>query len=530
MNDKNLILAVVLSVGVMIGWSFLVEKHVIPGAPAPTTAVATKTSGAGSAPESESGASASAKIAPEAKTSDEPKRRTESAAASSQPIDLRTPQAEIELSAGSGGVSSYRYRGPLGWVELVLVPSPGLFSTDSLGTLVPLSGNSPDKAAFEGSIGKVRVRKEFDFKSDGALSDLRVTFRNESRESVDLPAWSLQLGPGLGTVQSEQKDNPKLWRAIGLFPPPPNRTKDVLDQLKNGERSAPWNWLAVDNRYFLAAALASPKDFDHILMEPAKIADKPAPMLRVVAKPARLAPGEEKVVDVPFYLGPKRFATLEKFGLGLERSVNFGWFDTLGRWTLKLLEWLYARTGNYGWSIILLTLMIQLALFPLTWKSLKSMAKMRKVQPEMAKIQQKFKEDPQRLNQEMMELYRSKGVNPMGGCLPMVAQMPIFVALFNALRNAWELHGQPWIFWVHDLSAHDPYYILPVIMMGVMYVQNQLNPAATADPTQANMMKFMPLIFGFMFANFPAGLVLYWLTNSLLSTVQQLALRKQLAA
>jgi YidC/Oxa1 family membrane protein insertase len=129
-----------------------------------------------------------------------------------------------------------------------------------------------------------------------------------------------------------------------------------------------------------------------------------------------------------------------------------------------------------------------------------------------------------------MELYKAKGVNPMGGCLPMLLQMPVFVALFNALRNAWALHGSPWILWVHDLSAHDPFYILPLLMGGVMFVQTRMNPAAVADPTSAAMMKWQPVLFTFMFLNFPAGLVLYWTTNSMLSALQQILLRKHLAA
>jgi YidC/Oxa1 family membrane protein insertase len=167
-------------------------------------------------------------------------------------------------------------------------------------------------------------------------------------------------------------------------------------------------------------------------------------------------------------------------------------------------------------------------MFPLTFQSLKAMAAMKKLQPEIAKLQQRYAKDPQRLNAEMMGLYKKHGANPLGGCLPMIVQMPVFVALYNALRNAWELHGASWIFWIHDLSAKDPYYVLPILMGALMFGQNKLNPAMGGDPAQQQMMTFMPIVFTLMFMNFPSGLVLYWMTNSLVSAVSQLALRNRL--
>ena len=196
---------------------------------------------------------------------------------------------------------------------------------------------------------------------------------------------------------------------------------------------------------------------------------------------------------------------------------------------LAALERINRTVGNWGWSIIVLTLALQVVLFPLTWKSLKAAAAMKNLQPEIAKLQKRYADDPQKLNAETMALYKTKGANPLGGCLPMLLQMPIFLALFNALRNSWELHGATWILWVQDLSAKDPYYVLPIVMGELMFLQSKLNPPA-GDPTQQKMMMFMPLIFTFMFLNFPSGLVLYWLTNSLVSTVLQLSLKDRLEA
>lgn len=157
------------------------------------------------------------------------------------------------------------------------------------------------------------------------------------------------------------------------------------------------------------------------------------------------------------------------------------------------------------------------------------MRAMQRLQPEMDRIREKYKSKPEVMNKAVMELYKENKVNPAGGCLPMVLQMPIFIALFNALRNSWELHGAVWIFWIKDLSAKDPYYVLPVVMGGLMFLQSKMNPPA-GDPAQQKIMMFMPLMFTFMFMNFPSGLVLYWLTNSLVSTVVQITLKDRLEA
>ncbi|MBD3271461.1 MAG: membrane protein insertase YidC, partial [Elusimicrobia bacterium] len=193
---------------------------------------------------------------------------------------------------------------------------------------------------------------------------------------------------------------------------------------------------------------------------------------------------------------------------------------------LNTLYFFKGITGNYGWSIILLTMCLQVILFPLTMKSFKASMAMKKLQPHIKQIQAKYKEDPKRLNVEMMNLYKSTGTNPFGGCLPMLFQIPIFWALFTTLRNAFELRGAPFIFWIKDLSVHDPFYVLPILMGIAMLVQQRL-VSVSADPQQARMMMFMPIIFTFFFLKFPAGLVLYWFTNSILTMIGQLLIMKK---
>ncbi len=241
------------------------------------------------------------------------------------------------------------------------------------------------------------------------------------------------------------------------------------------------------------------------------------------------------------YFGPKRITTLRAAGHDLERIVNFGWFDKLARPALYLLNFFYGYVGNYGIAIILVTVLIKLLFWPIAQKGLKSMKNMQKIQPKMAKLKEKYKNDSARLNQEMMGLYKTYKVNPLGGCLPMVLQIPVFFALYKVLLQSIELRHAPFMLWVTDLSAPDrlmigidiPYLggipVLTLLMGASMFLQQRMTPSP-ADNTQAKIMMFLPVIFTFMFLNFASGLVLYWLVNNLLSIAQQYMINKQSAA
>ncbi len=241
------------------------------------------------------------------------------------------------------------------------------------------------------------------------------------------------------------------------------------------------------------------------------------------------------------YFGPKKMAILKEVGHDLERIVNFGWFDKLARPALYLLNFFYSYVGNYGISIILVTILIKLLFWPIAQKGLKSMKNMQKIQPKMAKLKEKYKNDKTRLNEEMMILYKTYKVNPVGGCLPMLLQLPVFFALYKVLLQAIELRHAPFMLWITDLSAPDrlmigvdiPYLgglpVLTLLMGGSMFLQQRMTPAP-ADPTQAKIMMFLPVIFTFMFLNFASGLVLYWLVNNLLSIGQQYLINKKAAA
>ncbi len=221
------------------------------------------------------------------------------------------------------------------------------------------------------------------------------------------------------------------------------------------------------------------------------------------------------------YIGPKDHVVLTSIDARLTDVIEYGFFTFISRPLFNLLQFLHSLTGNWGWSIVLMTLLIRLVLFPLTYKGMVSMNKLKALSPKIKELQAKYKGDKQKLNTHMMELYKKHGANPMGGCLPMILQIPVFFAIYRVLQNAIELKGAAWILWVEDLAIMDPYYILPVAMGITMFLHQRITPTNFTDPMQEKIMKFLPLIFTFFFVTFPAGLTLYWFTNNLFSIAQQ---------
>jgi YidC/Oxa1 family membrane protein insertase len=302
-----------------------------------------------------------------------------------------------------------------------------------------------------------------------------------------------------------------------------NKVKPDLDQ-------APTFWTGFADNYF--AEIVGP-DQETIPVQTARAklrsAGENIMEARLLAEPSAVAPGQTKRVVFKAYLGPKLRDFISAGDNGLkyhfEKSIDFGWFDVIARYLMVALIFLAKVTQNYGVAILILTVIIKVLLFPLQHQSIKSMKAMQKLQPEMAKLREKYKNDKEKLNQEMMTLYRVHKVNPAGGCLPMLIQLPIFVAFYRALGYSIELRHTPFVGWLQDLSAQDPYYITPLLMGVTMFVSQKLTPTS-ADPSQNRIMQIMPLMFTFMFLSFPAGLVLYWLTNNVLSIAQQVITNK----
>jgi len=239
------------------------------------------------------------------------------------------------------------------------------------------------------------------------------------------------------------------------------------------------------------------------------------------AGPTRsITPGDQATLAATLYVGPKIQDRLEAIAPNLELTVDFGWLWFIANPLFWLLAKIHSLIGNWGWSIVLLTVVVKIVLFPLSAKAYKSMAKMRKMGPEMKRIKEQYGDDRQKMSQEMMKFYQKEKINPLGGCLPIVVQMPVFIALYWMLLESVELRHAPFMLWINDLSAQDPYFILPIIMGASMFVQQLLNPTPP-DPMQAKIMKMLPVIFTFFFLWFPAGLVIYWICNNVISILQQ---------
>ena len=284
-------------------------------------------------------------------------------------------------------------------------------------------------------------------------------------------------------------------------------------------------WIAFLQHHFFTAWIPQPGDASTFETTTPNGIGGTNLVIRELGPTLTVAPGQQAATQARLWVGPKSVEQIAAQKVpGLERAVDFSsyaLFATLAGWLYAVLAWLHGFIGNWGWSIIGLVVLIKLVLLPLANAQYKSMAKMRRLQPKMAQLKERHGEDRQKFQMAMMELYRKEKVNPMGGCLPLLVQMPIFLALYWMLSESVELVHQPWVGWIHDLTARDPYFVLPAINAAVMFVTQKLTPTAGMDPMQAKMMQFMPLVFAVMFAFFPSGLVLYWVTNGLLTLAQQ---------
>jgi YidC/Oxa1 family membrane protein insertase len=238
----------------------------------------------------------------------------------------------------------------------------------------------------------------------------------------------------------------------------------------------------------------------------------------------------QAVVDIKstLWVGPQDQNALEAIAPGLDLVVDYGWLTIIAKPLFGLMTWLHTYIGNWGWTIVVLTILIKLVFYPLSAASYRSMAKMKLVAPRLKALKEKFGDDRQKMNTAMMEMYRTEKINPLGGCLPVVVQIPVFISLYWVLLASVEMRGAPWVLWVDDLSASDPLFLLPAIMMATMFLQIKLNPTPP-DPMQAKVMMLMPLVFGGMMFFFPAGLVLYWCVNNILSIAQQWYITQKMA-
>jgi len=282
-------------------------------------------------------------------------------------------------------------------------------------------------------------------------------------------------------------------------------------------------WVAIIQHYFLSAWVPASNDNNSFYGQKGSngqyYAGFQSPTVVV-------GPGETISTGAQLYVGPKDQDSLKQIAENLEKTVDYGWLWWIAQPLFKLMQFIHGLVGNWGWSIILMTLFVKILLYPLTASSYRSMAKMRKFAPKIAELREMYGDDRQRQSQEMMKLYQKEKLNPLGGCLPMLIQMPVFIALYWVLMESVELRQSPFMFWIVDLSIKDPFFILPLLMGASMFFQMQMQQQPTMDPMQAKIMKFMPIMFTFMFLWFPAGLTLYWFVNNLITITQQYMVNK----
>jgi YidC/Oxa1 family membrane protein insertase len=476
-------------------------------------------------------------------------------------ITVDTPFYQVQLSEEGGGISSFilkKYRETIAKdsplqelipqnvsIETVLLgfagkSLPGLDNAVFSASLNTDTVNIQDGAqeiafAWESDEGVV-VEKTYTFSPDSYLIGLDVTIKNGSDRNIQDKLFIALNGPA-----------PTDKRMYG-FEGPSALINEKLEEIKikdiaeKNTYTGKVAWVAVQDRYFMMSVIPDQVEAEAGM----RLFLKGDDLLEAqYLNPAGdIRPGTQHTYQYSLFFGPKSMEILKKAGHDLGKALNFGWFTVLAKPCVWLMNRLYSVIPNYGIAIIILTLLIKIVLWPLGSKSYKSMSEMKKIQPLMKEIREKHKNDKKKMNEEVMGLYRTYKINPLGGCLPMVVQLPVFFALYRMLYQSIELRHAPFFLWIDDLSAPDrlfhfsfsipfmepPYGIpvLTIIMGATMLLQQKMSPPM-GDPTQAKMMMFMPLIFTFIFINFSSGLVLYWLVNNILSISQQYYIQKKFA-
>ncbi|PIE59899.1 MAG: membrane protein insertase YidC [Desulfobulbus propionicus] len=477
--------------------------------------------------------------------------------AEARSITIDTPLYTAVINEQGGGYSSFElknYREELkdssGPMQLVMTKQPQelpvLFSLDNGGSIIPLFVADQEKVTL--SAGKQSQKLELKAGLDNGLNVTRIlTFHADSYLIDDVyqvtnsSEQPIQISPAI-TLINEPFSHVHASQRF-LFAGPAAYTGGELietkpKELEKGPESTHGeiSWAGFVSNYFMTAVVPKLENQTTVTFS---LAGGEERIRTVLAGGISSIPPQQSVAfRYSHYFGPKKLKILQANGSDLAKAVNFGWFDVLAKPMLWLLNFFYSFAGNYGVAIILVTVLIKAVFWPITQKGMKSMKNMQKLQPKMAKLREKYKDDPAKMNQEMMTMYKTYKVNPLGGCLPMLIQIPFFFALYRVLMAAIELRHAPFMFWINDLSAPDrlwlgfdiPYLhglpVLTLLMGASMYLQQKMTPTV-ADPTQAKIMQFLPVIFTFMFLNFASGLVLYWFVNNLLSILQQQLINRQ---
>ncbi|MFH1138714.1 MAG: membrane protein insertase YidC [Pseudomonadota bacterium] len=553
--EKRALIAFVLSMLVFIGWSYFFSPTTQPPTSPPTQAENETGPGPVAAP---AGQTAATPAAPTAATLSSPAVADRPA----RDVTVKTKLFTAVFTEMGGRLKSLtvnKYRAAIEPSsppkELVYVENPadlplgltwgknnqidlgrGLFQAEVEEINLAETGQTGVLAMTHQSPAGLEVTRKYHFDADSYLIKLEVTVRNLSAAPFD---DNLVL-----SLASEAITKKETYAGFGAYLDgtllseiKPDKLEDELSAFRG--RDYKLTWAAYEDQYFLAAIL--PRDQEHTRLAAEPYAKKGI-RINFISAPLVLAPQAEQTVEFTVYYGPKDYKILKSLNNELGRSIYFGWFDILSKPLLILMTWLYGFVGNYGLVIILVTVMIKIIFWPLTAKSYRSMKAMQKLQPKIMKLREKYKDDREGLNRETMQLYKAYQVNPLGGCLPMIIQIPVFIALYRLLDYSLELRHAPFWLWINDLAAPDRLFhfgfsipmmeppagipVLTLLMGASMLLQQKMTPTP-GDPIQAKVMMLMPIFFTFIFINFPSGLVLYWLVNNILSIGQQTLINRK---
>ena len=542
MDTRRLILVFVFSFSLVMLWEAW-QKHNNPQAPLATAPAATATA---PVPETSAPAPVSAASVPEGNST--------AGSAKAEIVKVKTDLFVADVSTLGGTVvglelnsykasedksrnfslfdAKHQYAAQSGLIGEGLPNHKTVFSVAPGSRELATDAKSVELRLETPAVDGVKVTKIYTFNRGSYLINVATEIDNGSQKEIAAHAYyqlqrdtaapagessmvSTYTGPAIYTEQEK-------YQKINF--------KDIEKGSAKFVQKADNGWMAMVQHYFVSAWIPQEQQAREFFVRKLDGGANPAVTAGVIVPVATVAPGAKASNVVSLYAGPQIQSMLEQLAKptaeggigaqGLPLVVDYGWLTIVAAPIFWCLDFIHKLVGNWGWAIVLLTVAIKAIFFPLSAASYKSMAKMKAIAPRMTALRERCGDDKQKLNMEMMNLYKTEKINPLGGCLPILVQIPVFIALYWALLGAVEMRDAPWLLWITDLSSQDPYYVLPIIMMLTMLIQTKLNPTPP-DPIQAKITMAMPFIFGFMFFFFPAGLVLYWVVNNILSIAQQ---------
>ncbi|MHB8257265.1 MAG: membrane protein insertase YidC [Acidiferrobacterales bacterium] len=532
MDNQRLLLLVVLSVILLLLWQAWEKQHptnpvattTVPAAPSVPAAPATPGASPALAPKSEAVASLPAGVRIHV-TTDLFKAELDTRGGDLRQLDLKAypvkvnePNKPLKLLRDHGGYVFYVQSGLIGhsgqWPDHKTLYQ----AAATRYTLGPGQNSLQVPLTWVGPQG-LRVTKTYTFRRNSYVVDVSYAVTNGGGRARNAYLYAQLLRSYIAPPHHLFGVAPS-YVGAAIYSPAKKYQKVPFDDMRNKPLAVTTRggWVAVLQHYFVGAWIPPSAARTQFYSE--ALGNHRYVVGYKTLTPTTIAPGTTANLDARLYAGPTDQARLKKVAPGLDLTVDYGWLTFIASPIYWLLDHIHDVVGNWGWSIILLTVLIKLVFYPLSATSYRSMAHLRRVQPKLASLKERYGDDREKLSKAMMEIYKTEKINPLGGCLPIVVQIPVFISLYWVLLQSVELRQAPFILWIHDLSARDPYFILPILMGISMLVQQLISPQMT-DPLQRKVMMAMPVLFTFFFAFFPSGLVLYWVCQNLLSIAQQ---------